>query len=173
MTSKRAITVLLLLFAVGSAAYVVLGGPPRNVPMETGAGSSIPTPGSPSDTPGVSPKAVPELIVYYMDMGKDCTTCLNLETYTFEAVETWFADELATGRISWRTVDLDEPANEHFVDEFGLYTKSVVLVRPIDGAPYQFDSLSRIWELVYDKEAYMTYIREQIQVFLALPGAPG
>ena len=84
----------------------------------------------------------------------------------------YFAADLASGRIQWRTADLDTPEHAHFVDEFGLYTKSVVLVRLEGGKQIRFDSLSRIWELVYDKEAYIAYIREEVQGFLDSPKAP-
>lgn len=155
MTFKNPIAVLLLVFAVGSVAYLFLAGP-----------------GTESATGAVAPEAgASQVIVYYMDMGKDCSTCLNLESYTREALETFFAPELASGAIGWRTADLDDPANEHFVSDFNLYTKSVVLVRMEDGVPVRFDSLSRIWELVYDKAAYLEYIRKEVRGFLDSSGA--
>ena len=159
MNVRSFITATLLLFAAGSVGYVLLGAP--------GGPSGGETP-----PPIVSDSPAPELIVYYMDMGKDCTTCLNLETYTHEALQVGFPDDLASGRIQWRTVDVDDPKNGHFARDFGLYTKSVVLVREAGGDPVQFESLSRIWELVYDKEAYMAYIRKSVRAFLDASGTP-
>lgn len=155
---KRILTTLLLVFAVASLLFVLVSDGPVS-----------------SDTQGPEakvPAAETELVVYYMDMGKDCTTCLNLESYTREALDTYYAAELASGQIQWRTADLDDPANAHFVDEFRLYTKSVVLVRFEGGAQTRFDSLSRIWELVYDKEAYIAYIRDEVKGFLDAARAP-
>jgi hypothetical protein len=149
---KRIITTLLLVFAVASLLFVLVSDGPVSSDTQS--------------TEEKAPVAQTELLVYYMDMGKDCTTCLNLESYTREALDTYFAADLASGRIQWRTADLDDPANAHFVDEFGLYTKSVVLVRFKSGAQTRFDSLSRIWELVYDKDAYIAYIRDEVSGFL-------
>ncbi len=142
-------TTLVLLFALGSMTYVVLSD-------GADSGAVDPAPATP----------ITELIVYYMDMGKDCTTCQNLESYTREVLETHFKSELARGRVEWRRVDVDLSANGHFVDEFRLYTKAVVLVRFAGGRQVDFVSLSRIWELVYDKDAYMDYIRKEIQASL-------
>lgn len=158
MNPKRTVTALLLLFVAGSVGYVFLGSPGgRDSASENGQATG---------------SASPELIVYYMDMGKDCSTCLNLETYTHDALEEGFAPELASGAIQWRTVDLDLPENEHYIQEYGLYTKSVVLVRMESGKPGRFDSLSRIWELVYDRDAYVAYIQAAVRAFLAADGAP-
>lgn len=155
---KRILTTLLLLFAAASLLFVLASDGPVSSDTQNPVANV--------------PVAAPELVVYYMDMGKDCTTCLNLESYTRETLDTYFASELASGRIQWRTVDLDEPANEHFIDEFGLYTKSVVLVRFENGAQTRFDSLSRIWELVYDKDAYVAYVRDEVKGFLDAAEAP-
>lgn len=172
MTPKNVITAFLLLFAAGSAGYVLLGNPSGQPQNQGDDARATPSHGNPNESAAAADAGGPELVVYYMDMGKDCTTCLNLESYTYEALATWYAEELSTGRIAWRTVDLDIPANEHFIDDFGLYTKSVVLVRMADGERVRFDSLSRIWELVYDKDAYIAYVREQVRDFLENPEAP-
>ena len=155
---KRIITTLLLVFAAASLLFVLVSDGPVSSDTQSPVANM--------------PAAEPELIVYYMDMGKDCTTCLNLESYTREALDTHYAADLASGRIQWRTTDLDDPANAHFIDEFGLYTKSVVLVHFENGEQIRFDSLSRIWELVYDKDAYVAYIRDEVKGFLDAAEAP-
>lgn len=155
---KRILTPLLLLFAAASLLFVLVSDGPVSSDTQS--------------TEAKAPIAETELVVYYMDMGKDCTTCLNLESYTREALDTHYAADLASGRIQWRTADLDDPANAHYVDEFGLYTKSVVLVRFENGKQTRFDSLSRIWELVYDKDAYVAYIRDEVKGFLDAATVP-
>ena len=144
---KRALTIVIVFLALGSMAYVLFGG--RELRPTAGEAT-------------VSHAGGPGLVVYYFDMGKDCSTCLNLEAYTRETLEKYFAAELSSGAIRWEVVDVDLPENEHYVAEFGLYTKSVVLaVRSQDEIVWH-DNLSRIWELVYDKGPYMEYIRAQV-----------
>jgi len=141
------------LLALGGVLYVFTGTPVNNRPSEPEGGG---------DDAAAAGHAPARLVVYYFDMGKDCTTCLNLESYTYETLQTHFGEQLESGEIRWERVDVDLPENGHFVSRFGLYTKSVVLARPEgDGATWH-DNLSRIWELVYDKEAYMRYIRTQV-----------
>ncbi len=156
---KRAFTLIIFLLFAGSVLFVFTG---KEVIAPTSPKSSLEK-GADSASPA-------RLIVYYFDMGKDCSTCLNLEAYTRETLETHFPEALASGEIRWEIVDVDEQAHGHFVEEFGLYTKSVVLVTIEDGEILAHNNLSRIWELVYDKEAYMAYIRAQVED--ALGAAP-
>jgi hypothetical protein len=156
---KRAFTLVVFLLFVGSVLFVFTGkevtAPTSPKPsLEEGADSALPT----------------RLVVYYFDMGKDCSTCLNLETYTHETLETHFSEALSSGEIRWETVDVDQEEHGHFVEEFGLYTKSVVLATLAQGDIVAHNNLSRIWELVYDKEAYVDYVRAQVQE--ALGAAP-
>ena len=62
--------------------------------------------------------------------------------------------------------DVDEPENEHFIEDYGLYTKSIVLVRMRDGAPTSWKNLERLWDLVYDRSAFMAYLRNEIDALL-------
>ena len=61
--------------------------------------------------------------------------------YSEEAIRGGFADELASGRLAWRVVNIDEPENKHFVQDFELVTKSLVLVEYQDGKVTRCENL--------------------------------
>lgn len=147
---KRGITIAIFLLALVSAIYVL-------------SGSDAIAPTLPEEAGGAEADG---LVVYYFDMGKDCSTCLNLESYTHETLTTHFAEALASGAIQWQVIDVDASEQGHFVEDFGLYTKSVVLAHYAAGEVVEYDNLSRIWELVYDKAAYMDYVRKQVDLAL-------
>ena len=106
------------------------------------------------------------VIVYYLSQGKECATCDNIEQFTRETLEADFAEELDSGGILWRIADMDKPQHAHFVTDFDLYTKSVVLVERDNGVVVRFVNLTKVWDLVYDKSAFQDYIREELNVFL-------
>lgn len=105
--------------------------------------------------------AATKLIVYYFSQGKECVTCDQIEAYAREAVKTQFPKELASGEILWRKVDVDEPRNEHYISEYELYTKSVVLVRMEKGKQIRWKNLEDVWDLVSDQPAFTEYVRSQ------------
>jgi len=111
---------------------------------------------------------VPEggTVAYYFHGNVRCSTCRKLEAYSMEAVEDGFAAEIAAGGLEWRAVNVDEPMNKHFVDDFELVTKALVLVEYSDGEVARWQDLKLIWQLVRDKDGYLTYVREATADFL-------
>lgn len=103
------------------------------------------------------------LVVYYFSQGKECSTCEQIPAFAREALDTYFAAELAAGVVVWRAIDVDEYRNEHYIDEYSLYTKAIVLSRMADGKQVGWDNLAQVWELVYDKPAFIDYLRKEIR----------
>ena len=108
----------------------------------------------------------PDVIVYFFYNDIRCDVCLKLEDYAVEALETYFSDELASGAVQWQMLSMDDPENEHFLIDFRLYSKSVVLVELDDGERVRFKNLEDIWDLVYDKPEYLDYMRANVLDFL-------
>lgn len=155
MNTRNLLRNLLLIFAVGSVLYFVA--------KEIAGARATSGPATPAPSP---PGADPVLIVYYLSEGKDCATCNNLEAYTLETLRTYFSADLASGRILWQSLDMDEAQHKHFVTDFSLYTKSVVLVEMQDDRQVRRKNLEDIWDYVYDKPAFIEFIRAEVSDFL-------
>jgi len=63
-------------------------------------------------------------------------------------------------------VDVEVPEHSHFVQEFQLLTKSLVLVEQEDGKPTRFKVLDKVWELVWSPDRYRDYVRGELRTFL-------
>lgn len=114
----------------------------------------------------VEQPAGPQVIAYYFHGNRRCATCQKLEAYAQEAVTGEFADEIEQGLVEWRVVNFDEEANEHYLKDYGLFSQTVILSR-IDGEKEtEWKNLDRIWKLVGDKDAYVTYVRDELRAFL-------
>lgn len=152
--TKQILTAALLLFVASSLAYFLVSEIRGAGPVSPGGGALEPIP----------PDA--ELVVYYLSQGKDCSTCEYIDEYTREALNKYFADELASGRIVWRAADMDQPEHKHFITDYDLYTKSVVLVALDDGEETAHKNLEKIWDHVYDKPKFLDYIRTEVEGML-------
>jgi len=156
MNAKPIIAFFLAFFVAASVAYMFVKSP--GLEREVASGES--------EVFAVVEGVEPELIVYYFYNNIRCATCSHLEAYTREALETHFAEEVAAGVIQWRMLSMDDPTNEHYLIDYELYSKSVVLARMRGGEELHFANLEGIWDLVYDKADYLEYIRENVQEFL-------
>jgi hypothetical protein len=94
-----------------------------------------------------------------------CSTCRKLESYTKQALDIYFAKELADGQILWQVVNVDKKENSHYVEDYKLITRSVVLSQVTDGKETRWRNLDQIWKKVRDKKDYMLYIKDSISNF--------
>ena len=106
------------------------------------------------------------LVAYYFHGDVRCPTCRTIESYAKEALTSRFSDELASGAISWRVVNYETLGNAHFADEYEIAAPTVVLVRREAGKDAQWQNLSRVWELVGDKPAFVDYVAQETAALL-------
>src|SRR3990172_4504257 len=88
-------------------------------------GAAAVDPPRPKAAPAVAaaPAAFPGILVYYFHATTRCATCRTIEAYAHETVASKFAADLEARRLEWRTVNVEEPANQHFIRDFQLYTR--------------------------------------------------
>jgi hypothetical protein len=129
----------------------------------TGAVSAAPQKPKAPTAVAAAPAASPGILVYYFHATTRCATCRTIEAYAKETVTSKFASDLQARRLEWRTVNVEEPANRHFIQDFQLYTRSVVVVDA--KSPKRFKILDRVWQLVRDKAAFQRYVEQEIRAF--------
>jgi hypothetical protein len=121
---------------------------------------------------GVSPVIAAEapsggtVTAYYFHGTFRCPTCHKLEQYAKEAIESNFKDALASGKLTFKVVNIENKDNEHYVNDYKLYTKSLVLSLTKDGKEVRSRNLDKIWEYVGNKDRYENYVRDEVAVFL-------
>ena len=107
-----------------------------------------------------------KVIAYYFYTNYRCQSCYTIEKYTKEAIEGNFEDELTSGELVFKPVNIEEKENEHFLGDYQLYTKSVVLSLVKDGKETEFKNLKKVWELLRNKDEFYKYIKEETKGFL-------
>jgi len=128
---------------------------PRVVPTATAARAQ--------SQPSVSDRTV---VAYYFHGNFRCQTCRKIEAYSREAVESGFPEDLKAGRLEWRVINVEEPGNEHFIQDYQLFSKSLVLVAKEGSKQTRWKNLQKVWTLVGDKEAFIQYVQDEIRAHL-------
>ena len=111
-------------------------------------------------------KPADKVIAYYFHGSFRCVTCNTMEKYSREAIETNFKDALASGKIEFKEINVEDRGNEHFVNDYQLYTKSLVLSLVKDGKETRSKNLDKIWEYARNKQKFIDYVASEINGFL-------
>lgn len=111
----------------------------------------------------INPEHTTKTVVYYFYSQPRCRTCRNIETYTETAVHAAYGKEIMGGALQWLPIDTDEPGNEHYLKEYGLFTKAIVVVRFEEGRQVRWKNLDKIWELAGNEQAFMEYIVREVK----------
>lgn len=151
MRSKKSLLFALLTAGVLLALSLVLQSP-------AGAGDAPGT--NPGDSPGT------QIVAYYFHGQFRCATCRKLEALSKEAISSGFSKELGSGRLAFRAVNVERPETRHFIKDFQLVTKSLVLVEYKDGKVVRWKNLPKIWQLVRDRDSFIRYVQEETRAFL-------
>jgi hypothetical protein len=114
----------------------------------------------------ISPDPSDGIIATYFHGDRRCATCRKLEAYSREALETGFAEELGESTLVWRTVNYDRAENKHYLKDYGLFTKALILSRVAGGEEVGWKNLDKIWKLVGNKDNFIKYVQGETRQFI-------
>ncbi len=107
-----------------------------------------------------------KVIVYYFHGNYRCSSCMTIERYTRESVEATFAKELKNGQIEFRSINVDLPANNHYVQDYKLFTKSVIVSDVVQGKERRWKNLQKVWELLRNEADFKAYVKNETAAYL-------
>ena len=106
------------------------------------------------------------ITAYYFHGTYRCPTCNKMEQYSKEVVENDFKNDLDSGALQFRSVNIESRGNEHYAVDYQLYTKALILSLTKDGKEVRSRNLDKIWEYVRDKERFQNYVRDEVAAFM-------
>lgn len=138
-------------WALLGLAAAALGIGMFRAPRETGVCCSNASAAASADTAMTT--------VYYFHGARRCDTCKRIEVLTRSVVEETFRADISKGKVAFVSVDLERPENEHYIQDFQLAVRTVVV-----GNGTGYERLDRVWDLVHgDERAFREYIVEAVR----------
>ncbi len=162
MKPKSFVKVAVIVFVLGSLAFPAV----RESPRPVAAPDQQPASGASTPAKAAAKAQANKIIAYYFHTTYRCVTCQRIEAYSKEAIDSGFARELAAGKLEFRPVNVQLAENRHFIQDYQLSTKSLVLVRMKDGNQVEWTNLNRVWELTDDHNAFLRYVQQGIRSYL-------
>jgi hypothetical protein len=160
---RNAIRVILLLFVAGSVAYSFMKGSV----WKGDSGRESPRSAAHAVAKAAAPAMPEHVVAYYFHGNYRCATCLKLEEYSRVAIEEGFPRELSEGILSFEVVNVDEPQNRHFISDYALVTKSLVLVQMAGDEQVRFKNLDFVWKFLGSRDEFKAYVQDEVRGFLA------
>jgi cytochrome c2 len=96
-----------------------------------------------------------QVVAYYFHGTARCPTCHKLEQYSREAIGPGL-----------KTIDVEEKGNQHYINDYQLYTKSLVLSLVIDGKEQKWKNLDKIWEYSGNRQKFIDYVKNEVSNLL-------
>jgi hypothetical protein len=119
---------------------------------------------SPATSPTSNNSSAPadRVDVVYFHRTTRCYSCRWLEAATNYTVNTYFADDLASGRLTFQVINIDEKENADIVKKYGAYGSQLFINSVKDGADH-IEHATDLYPLIYNKEAFVTALKNKIE----------
>ena len=114
----------------------------------------------------VSAPSKDKVIVYYFHETIRCSTCMKFEAYSKATLDKYFPKDLKDGEVEWHVLNMDSPQNKHFVKQFKLFTKALIIEKVHDGKVVVWKNLEDIWSFTEDEGKFMNYVKTNIDAYL-------
>ena len=128
----------------------------------------VPTENEPvADPSDVAPATPSQSVLYYFHRTVRCNECIAMELYSGEVLNSAFEEEVASGTLEYRVVNLDDPGNEHYASAFELSYSSLILADEDDaGNVLRWKNLEEAWEKSRDPDAFNIYLADAVSAWL-------
>ena len=173
MKAKTIVSTVLLLFVAASVAYLVVNEsrsqPEADQGVQNAGAAQTTVKEAAAESAVIADQTTDtghKLVAYYFHRTKRCRTCLTMEAYAEAGLRDGLPDAFESGALEWRAVNVEEPENEHFVEEYGLTASALVMVLLENGEQKESKNLERVWELARDEWGFKDYVRDEALTYL-------
>ncbi len=117
-------------------------------------------------TSDVSSGPADRVEVVYFHRTQRCNTCLYAEAGIRYTVETYFTDELASGRVTFQVINVQDEENAAIVNKYGA-SYLTLLINTIRNGTEHIEEVDEIWYCIGDDEAFIKTVKSEIEKSLS------
>ncbi len=105
---------------------------------------------------------VEKVEIYHFHGTHQCYSCITVGAYAEETINTYFTDELKSGRIVFDHINGELPENGDLVKKYGA-TGSSLWIGVYDENGFHAEENTNVWYKINDKDDYMQYLKGVIE----------
>jgi hypothetical protein len=99
--------------------------------------------------------------VVYFHRTNRCQKCLYAEEQTRYTLETYFKEELSSGKLTFASINLQDASNAAIVEKYGAYA-SQLFINTVTGDTERIEHVTEIWQLIGNDEAFYLVVKNKV-----------
>lgn len=107
-----------------------------------------------------------QVVMTYFISGPRCESCQKIEALCRATAAREFPTELANHQLVFRVIDTGEPANQHYLNDYQLTSKIVILSHRLEGRETEWVAMEKVWDLLEDPAAFGAYLAAPIRTYI-------
>jgi len=98
--------------------------------------------------------------VVYFHRAQRCYSCIYAEKGTRYTMETYFRDELASGKLIFKAVNIEDKKNATIVKKYGAFTSSLFINTKRGGTDHIVE-VKEIWFVLGKDKVFVEIVRDK------------
>jgi thiol-disulfide isomerase/thioredoxin len=151
---NKAIKILLIVLACLALSlvvgYIVSNAPPQEQPPSNNSSG-------PAD----------RVEVVYFHRTQRCHTCIHAEELTRYTVETYFSDELASGKVTFQSINVQDEANADIVEKYNNASYLTLCINTVRDGTDHIEEVTDIWLVIGNDEAFVEIVKSKVEKSLS------
>jgi len=107
-----------------------------------------------------------QVVVYYFHRKFRCQSCEVLESTLLSTIKITYADHFGAGRLAMCIINVDDPENRFYLEQFEILGNSIVIVQKKEGNVLKYKNIESIWEVSEDRDAITNLLQTEVAGFL-------
>lgn len=123
---------------------------------------------APQPTPSINtslPSGSEKIEVFVFHTTQRCISCINIGKYTKATIEEKFPEELKSGKITFREVNIDLPENFNMAKNYGV-SGSALYINAIKDGKDNHEEDTTVWRLVTNEAQMKSYFEAKLRKLL-------
>jgi len=104
--------------------------------------------------------------VVYFHRTSRCPTCIHAEELTRDTLETYFKDELASRKVTFESIDVQDSNNAAIINKYGAYGSQLFINTVKDGTDH-IEEATDLYSLIWNDRAFVTALKSKIEKSLS------
>ncbi len=105
--------------------------------------------------------------VVYFHRTQRCATCMYAEEQTRYTLETYFEDELASGKVTFQSINVQDEANADIVEKYNNASYLTLCINTVRGGTDHIEVVTDIWLVIGNDEAFAEIVKNKVEKSLS------